>query len=226
MSLFLFPKSFCIDLDAMLRNFRWGFPQDKEKNLTLLSWKSICTLKSIGGLGIITMEFQNRALLSKLGWQIYSNQDLLWVRALKAKYLRNDNFMDISIKNNASWLWKGILNNMLLIEKGHVGLFLRVLVSTFELLHGFLPFPISNPPPPNLYVSDLIDENINYWNSPLIHNLFDPFLASQILNIHIPINPRVDKLVWSPSPQQNFLSNLPMSILSNPKTIEPLPCTF
>lgn len=58
MFLFLFPKSFCLDLDVMLRIFWWGFPQEKNKNLTLLSWKSICTPKSIGALELELWSFK------------------------------------------------------------------------------------------------------------------------------------------------------------------------
>jgi hypothetical protein len=97
-----------------------GFSPRKEKKkkyITLLSWKSICTPKYVGGLGIRTMEFHNRALLSKLGWQIHSNQDLLRVRALRAKYLSINNFMEAPIKSNASYLWKSTLKNRLVIEK-------------------------------------------------------------------------------------------------------------
>jgi hypothetical protein len=36
-SLFLFSKNFCYDINSMLRKFWWGFPQDKKHNLSLLS---------------------------------------------------------------------------------------------------------------------------------------------------------------------------------------------
>jgi hypothetical protein len=204
MSLFLFPKSFCLDLDSILRKFWWDFPQEKKKNLTLLPWKSICTPKYVGGLGIRTMELQNRALLSKLGWQIHSNQDLLWVRALKAKYLSINNFMDAPIKNNASYLWKGTIKKRLVIEKCACwavskGIGLNIWSSPWI---PSISFPISSLP--NLSVSNLIDGNTNSWNASLIHTIFYAHSASQILNIHIPLNPRNDMLVWSPSPSAKF----------------------
>jgi hypothetical protein len=37
MSLFYLPKSFCHNIDSILRKFWWGFPQDKSHNLSLLS---------------------------------------------------------------------------------------------------------------------------------------------------------------------------------------------
>jgi hypothetical protein len=54
-------------------------------------------------------------------------------------------------------------------------------------------------PPPDLSVSDLIEDNSISWNSSLIHNIFYPISATQILNIHLPLFPRDDRLVWAPS---------------------------
>jgi hypothetical protein len=165
----------------------------------------------MGGLGIRTMEFHNRALLSKLGWQIHSNQDLLWVRALKAKYFIIDNFMEAPIKNNASYLWKGTVKNRLVIEKCACWVVskcigLNIWSSPWiPSILGYKPFP--NPSIssfPNLNVSDLIDGNSNSWNASLIHTIFYAHSASQILNIHIPLNPKNNRLVWSPSPSAKF----------------------
>jgi hypothetical protein len=50
MSLFLLPKSFCVEINYILRKFWWGFPQEKKHNLSLLSWGSICQPKALGGL--------------------------------------------------------------------------------------------------------------------------------------------------------------------------------
>jgi len=51
MSLFLLPKSFCLEINADLRKFWAGFPQDKKRCMSFLSWDSICKPKSLGGLG-------------------------------------------------------------------------------------------------------------------------------------------------------------------------------
>jgi hypothetical protein len=51
MSLFLLPKSFCLEINAGLWKFWAGFPQDKKRCMSFLSWDSICKPKSLGGLG-------------------------------------------------------------------------------------------------------------------------------------------------------------------------------
>jgi hypothetical protein len=55
MSTFLLPKSFCESINAGLRKFWWGFPQDKRHSLSLLAWDNICQPKALEGLGIRSM---------------------------------------------------------------------------------------------------------------------------------------------------------------------------
>jgi len=42
MSTFLLPKSLCATLDKCFKDFWWGFPKGKTRNLSLKSWRSIC----------------------------------------------------------------------------------------------------------------------------------------------------------------------------------------
>ena len=78
MSTFLIPKSFCMKLDQMFKNFWWGFPPKKIKNLSLKSWNSLCFPKVRGGLGFRKMENVNLALITKLGWKLLSHLDSMW----------------------------------------------------------------------------------------------------------------------------------------------------
>lgn len=64
------------------------------------------------------MEFQNNALLAKLGWKILTNQNLLWIQALRAKYLRHGTFLETPSNPTSSSIWKGILKNREVVEKG------------------------------------------------------------------------------------------------------------
>jgi hypothetical protein len=77
MSLFLLPKSLCLEINSVLRKFWWGFPQDKKHYLSFLSWEKICQPKALRGLGICSMEFINNSLLARLGWKMLSNEPLL-----------------------------------------------------------------------------------------------------------------------------------------------------
>jgi hypothetical protein len=49
------------------------------------------------------MSYLNRTLLAKLGWKILTDEDLLLVKALKNKYLKNSNLLDAPYHPQASW---------------------------------------------------------------------------------------------------------------------------
>jgi hypothetical protein len=84
-----------------------------------LSWESICKPKALGGLGIRSMEFLNNSLLARLGWKMTINKPLLWVEALRGKYLANGvSFLNAPTNPLSSWLWKGLLKNREVVSKG------------------------------------------------------------------------------------------------------------
>jgi hypothetical protein len=110
MNSFLLPISFSYSLDIILKNFWWGFPKDKSKNLSLKSWSSICLPKEEGSLGFRRMHEFNLSLIANLGWKLLSNTDCLWVKQLKKKkkYIKYGDFISSPIPSSASRLWKGI----------------------------------------------------------------------------------------------------------------------
>jgi hypothetical protein len=65
------------------------------------------------------MEFINGSLLARLGWKLISKEPLLWVEALSGKYLPNSiSFLDVDVNLQSSWIWKGLLKNRKVLEKG------------------------------------------------------------------------------------------------------------
>ena len=67
MSTFMLLASICNKLDQSFKNFWWGFPPTKVRNLSLKSWSSLCLPKAAGGLVFRKMKEVNLALISKLG---------------------------------------------------------------------------------------------------------------------------------------------------------------
>jgi hypothetical protein len=56
-------------------------------NVGLAKWSILCKPKSVGGMGIIDLDTQNKCLLSK--WIVkLLNEDGLWQQVLKKKYLK------------------------------------------------------------------------------------------------------------------------------------------
>jgi hypothetical protein len=224
MSLFLLPKTFSHKIDSAFRKFWWGFPPDKSHNLTLLGWNKICTPKAAGGLGIRNMEGQNLSLLSKLGWKILNDQNLLWVKALNAKYLHKRSFLNVTASPANSWLWKGILKSRLIIQRGAcwaVSSGHQVSIWNDPWIPNIAGFKPSQNPSlpslPNLTVSDLISFPLRSWNIPLLNFLFDPPSVSHIQAIHIPQSPCADRWTWTPSPSGRF------SVKSAHEVANPLP---
>lgn len=174
MSFFLLPKPFCLQLNSALRKFWLGFPLDKKHNLTLLGWVKVCSPKAVGGLGLRTMGTHNSSLLAKIGWKLLLNKDLLWVKALAAKYLHWINFLTVLASPSDSWLWKGILKFWSIIQEGaccsvssdrHINIWQDPWIPS---ILGFKPSPnFSLHSLSNLIVFDLITFPVRGWNLPL-----------------------------------------------------------
>jgi hypothetical protein len=211
MSTFLLPKSLCATLDKCFKDFWWGFPKGKTRNLSLKSWRSICIPRHLGGLGIQNMFDINLALITKLGWQLLSNPDSFWVQQLRAKYLAYGTFLSSPESSNASWLWKGILQCKSTLASGAC---LQVsLNSNFSIwttawiptLPNFRPLPKhpGNREFSSLFISDLFLSGTHHWNVSTIYSLFDEFSAQEILKIHI-YPSTFPKYLWTPAPSGKF----------------------
>ena len=212
MSIFLLPKSLCLEINSILRKFWWGFPQDKKHNLSFLSWEKICQPKALGGLGICSMEFINSSLLARLGWKMLSNEPLLWVEALRGKYLKHGiSFLDAPSNPSLSWIWKGLIKNRKVVEKGACWS-----ISDGTDIHiwnsPWIPSMPSFKPRPNVNlvdfsdysVADLMLPGVRLWNVDLLGDLFDLTIVRNIIGIHIPRTRGADKWSWAPSPSGLF----------------------
>jgi hypothetical protein len=205
------PISFSSSLDRMFKNFWWGFPKDRSRNLSLKSLSSICLPKHEGGLGFRRMHAFNLSLITKLGWKMISNIDCLWVRQLQNKYIKYGDFLCSPVSSSASWLWKGIQKIKPILLAGPC-----LKVSRFSSApiwsSNWVPTIPSFKPGPKftlnknllaLLVRDLIDPNIASWNALSIHNLFDSISAKEILKIQITMDPAIN-YIWTPSTAGNF----------------------
>jgi hypothetical protein len=201
MSLFHLPKNLCSSINAGLRKFWWGFPQDKKYCLSLLSWDSICKPKSLGGLGVRSMASLNKALLARLGWKLVSNQPLPWVDSLRGKYLKHGvSFLNASPSPLSSWLWKGLLRNRKVVENGaYISISNGRMVDVWK--SAWIPSMVNLRHVPNVNlvklpefsVEDLILQGERVWNKLLFDDLFDPLTVQCILSIHLQVCPSFDK---------------------------------
>jgi hypothetical protein len=230
MSTFLLPKSFCRKLDQCFKNFWWGFPPKKTRNLSLKSWNSLCSPKALGGLGFRKMEDVNLALISKLGWKLLTSSDSMWVQQLQGKYILSGSFLSPPPHSAPSWLWKGILSSLPVISQGachrvHAHSSIPIWNSPWiPSIPCFFPSPLFPRPlnSTNLVISDLIRPNTS-WNTPLISSLIDAHTAREILKIAI-CSSLITDYLWTPSPfgkfstssAYRFISSLRVSTYSSP----------
>lgn len=82
-----------------------------EKKIPLVKWNDVCRPNDEAGLGLRDAMAMNKAYMAKLGWHMLNNQDALWVRVLRGKYLAKGavNFLN-SQKSNLSPTWRAILD--------------------------------------------------------------------------------------------------------------------
>jgi len=189
MSCFLLPMSLCEHIESMIGKFWWGSKQG-ERKIHWIKWETLCKEKKKGGIGFRTFHEFNLAMLSKQGWRIMHNDDLLIPQCLKARYFPRSNFLKASAGYCPSYTWRSILQARVdVIEKTGIW---RVgdgrLVNVWE--DNWLPYQnghkIWSSKPPNcdiMFVSDLIHHDIRCWNAPLINEIFLPFKAQQILQL-------------------------------------------
>ncbi|GMI74428.1 hypothetical protein HRI_001112100 [Hibiscus trionum] len=101
------PKGLCREMEKIIRRFVWGGSGDR-RGLSLINWESMQKSLSSGGMGLKNLESQNSAFLMKVGFEILTKPNKLWVRVVKEKYGWHE-VVPLCIKRgNCSRLWQGL----------------------------------------------------------------------------------------------------------------------
>lgn len=78
-------------------------------HLYLKSGDSLCKPKSDRGLGFRRFGSINIAFVLNLGWFLLSDNNLIWLNLIRAKYLRGTKLLNVqNYPDNASWVVQGI----------------------------------------------------------------------------------------------------------------------
>ena len=202
MSCFKLPDTLCEELTSMIRNFWWGQKQDKRK-LNWLSWDNLCKPKVDGGMGFKQLKPFNLALLAKQGWRLQMGQNSLVYHVFKARYFPTCDFVDVSLGNNPSYVWRSIMASQKLVQHGlrwQIGNGFNVQVWQDKWLPNSSTFRVVSPrlnSPLDLRVCDLIDQENKCWNLQLLQQLFLPFEVEEIRSIPLSSSLPPDKQVWT-----------------------------
>ncbi|OMO58663.1 reverse transcriptase [Corchorus capsularis] len=208
MSVFLFPKSFVQELNAMISRFWWG-DSSSQRKIHWKHWESLCVSKLDGGLGFRDFESFNLALLAKQGWRILQNPESLCARLLRAKYYPRGNFMQAQLGSNPSFLWRSLVAGKRVIDVGS-----RYRIGSGEL-NIWRDKWINKPPTfqplsknvanmPDITVSELIDFENWSWRYEEVLDIFTEEDVARIFSIVIPRQQVQDRLIWSAARLGNF----------------------
>ncbi|XP_043705445.1 uncharacterized protein LOC122655307 [Telopea speciosissima] len=169
---FKLPAAYHTKLRQDLTHFFWEGHEGRN-HICWISWRRLCKSKERGGLGFREPQLQNKALLGKLAWRLWSDPTSYWAEYLKQLYFPHTTFLDASLGSNPSWAWRGIL-------EGH-----KVLTSSPQYR-----------PQQRVFVAELIDEENQTWRMDLLRELFHPEDVAAIIKIPLSLFLEADHQVW------------------------------
>ena len=112
------PVHVCEKLDKINRDFLWGSTNEKRR-MHMVGWNKIVKSKEEGGLGIQEGRAKNIALLSKLNWRMYQEQETPWAKVILSKYCSSSRVrLRDSEKLPSSPNWKAINLDFPTFKKG------------------------------------------------------------------------------------------------------------
>ena len=84
-SVLVAPKSIIKQIRNIQRNFLWGGLKDKRK-WPLVDWKTLCTPKGMGGLGLKDPLDNNKVMSTKIWWRWVNYSEEPWAKLWHLKY--------------------------------------------------------------------------------------------------------------------------------------------
>ncbi|XP_061365687.1 uncharacterized protein LOC133308973 [Gastrolobium bilobum] len=206
------PRSTCTEIEKHIRKFVWS-SNNVQWRPALVAWDQVCLTKQLGGLGLRRMKDMNTAFLMKIGHNIMTKPEALWVRVLRCKYNVGGNLMPhIRASRNNSNLWKGLVsywdmvlsNSRILLGDG---------INTAFWTDWWLP----RHGPLLSYVSntssiDSMAQSVSHfvardgtWDWDCIQHLIPVQVLSCIANMISPMPlDNHDRVIWSESPDGIF----------------------
>jgi hypothetical protein len=87
------------------RQFLWHGKEIQKQGKCLVSWDKVCLPKKAGGLGVLDLRKQNKALQIKNLYKFYNNQDIPWVKLIWQAYYQYG-AVPITSTSRGSFWWR------------------------------------------------------------------------------------------------------------------------
>ncbi|KAA3477682.1 reverse transcriptase-like protein [Gossypium australe] len=107
MSIFLAPIGVLKEIQTKLSRGWWS-GKERGKFWSMLSWRTLCQPKGMGGIGLRNMRLFNIALLGRQVWRLINNKESLYFKVLSSKYFPDGNIFNAKKVNRASFTWSSI----------------------------------------------------------------------------------------------------------------------
>lgn len=107
-AVFPLPNACLEKLEQICKAFLWNGDTSHARGAKV-SWETICTPKSAGGLGLRRLAGVINVFGLKLIWLLFSKQGSLWVAWVKNNLIRNKIFWTAEFQNCGSWIWRKLL---------------------------------------------------------------------------------------------------------------------
>jgi ribonuclease HI len=201
MSVFRLPKTLTREINSLMGKFWWSFKENINK-IAWMSWKRLGRSKDFGGLGYRDLDCFNMAMLAKQCWRLLKWPDSLAARVLCEKYYPGVDFMESNLRKKPSFAWRSIWQAKSLLQEGlmwRVGNGSRIKLWDDKWIPA-TPHKVLDPVrilSRDARVADIINQEANWWDIPLIEQIFSGETVEKICSI--PISPRSqeDKLIWA-----------------------------
>jgi hypothetical protein len=208
MSVFQLPKALTREINAMMGKFWWSFKENTNK-IAWMAWRKMGRSKDLGGLGYRDIDCFNTTMLAKQCWRLMKRPESLVARVMREKYFPNLEFLESNLGKKPSFVWRSIWQAKSLLEEGlmwRVGNGHRINLWDDKWIPA-TPHKILDPVrmlPRDARVANIINRETNWWDIPLIEQIFSDDTVEKICSI--PINPRSqeDKLIWSGTKNGGF----------------------
>ncbi|KAA3486518.1 Retrovirus-related Pol polyprotein LINE-1 [Gossypium australe] len=103
----LVPKGICNSIEELMRQFIWGAADGKRK-MALVGWDDICQPKVHDGLDLRCLEDKNKAFILKIGYNLITKTEAIWVKVLRAKYGWGESMPESIMRKSCSYMWKAV----------------------------------------------------------------------------------------------------------------------